>query len=546
MSTLPPLLDMLTLKNHPPMTTAYRRRLRLLASLLLLLVIALPAAAARAQDPAAVALLETVSGEITDDAPTQRWVLEATAGQAISARLQPTAGESSLTLELQDTAGKVLVVGREGGFRTVSLEAYPIAVTGQYALVVGRAPVSRDGEGADKAIAQYRLTLLPGYSYLLINDPITPNTSLRSWRDLNASSRVAEGKLRLGAEGDNLLVWTTADALGSHADVFVQTSFAFEAVNDYWEVGLLVRGQRAGTSDEFYAFILNSNGNWRGLLRQNNAVQVLREWTAAPLSVEAEGTLAVLASGSTFTLSYNGTPIGTLEDDRLPEAGVVGVALGTGVRPNQWAVALFDDLIVTVPSADHAAASPLPPSLTAWASGAGPVLAELVAAQVIPVAGIEGVNLNSAFVSNSTPSSLIFVTLMNGVDFTDLVYSADMLWDSDVEAMACALEFRVADGENFTIVYVDRQGGFGVRQVVNGEARLSTYALSAAINRDNRATNRLLVVAIGNGLLVYLNGQLAGEFTVTRETGAALVAAFNYQQANSYCGFSNIWLRSFN
>jgi hypothetical protein len=541
MSALPLLLDVLIRRGCPAI--ARRWRWGLLVSLLLLA--SLPVATSHAQDPATLALLETVTGEVTDAAPTQRWTIEAIAGQTISARLQPSAGDLSFTLELHDTAGTVLAVGRDGGFRTLAMEAYPVAVTGQYALVVGRALVNEAAEGAGQAKGQYRLTLLPGYSYLLINDPITPATTLRSWRDLNASSRVVEGKLRLGAEGDNLLVWTTADALGNHADVYLQTSFAFESVNEYWEVGLLVRGQRASTSDEFYAFVLNSNGNWRGLLRQNNALQVLREWTAAPVTVGATGTLAVLASGDTFTLFYNGTQIGTLEDDRLPQAGVVGVALGTGVPPNQRAVALFDDLLVTVPSADHAAAAP-PPALAGWEGGPEPVLAELVAANVIPVPGTESINLNSAFVSNSTPNSLIFVTLMNGLDFTDVVYAADMLWDSDVEEMACALEFRVAGGANFTIVYMDRKGGFGVRQVVNGEALLSTYALSAAVKRENRATNRLLVVAIGNGLLVYINGQLAGEFTITQETGAALVAAFNYQKANSYCGFSNIWLRSFN
>ena len=163
----------------------------------------------------------------------------------------------------------------------------------------------------------------------------------------------------------------------------------------------------------------------------------------------------------------------------------------------------------------------------------------------MPAYGNPAVDVNSAFVSNST-SSILFITLLENNTFANLAYSADVLWDTDNENVACALEFRVQDGANFTIVYFDRKGGLGVRQTVDGEVIVNDYALTDTLKLENRATNRILLVAYGNGLLVYINGQFVTETNLTQVPGEVLLAAYNYVLATSYCGFSNIWLRSFN
>jgi hypothetical protein len=489
-------------------------------------------------DTLPLTLLAPITGEVTAAQPQQRWTFEARAGQVISAQMRATSGDLTPHLELRDAADRVLMSSRPTAFRTVAVEAYVFVTSGLYSLYAGHQP------GTASAGA-YRLILLPGHSHLLINDDMQANSPLRSWREPNASSRVIGGKLRMGIEAEQQMVWTTAERLGENRDVYAQVDFALEDVNAYWEVGLLLRGSRVGTTEEFYAFTFNSNDQWRVMVRLNGQFETVRDWTPAPVDFTAPGSIGVMSKGNSFTLFYNGQPVGAVEDDRLGEAGLVGLVIGSGVRPNQRVVVQFDNFIATVSQVALRSAQALvtpPATIAAWDDRREAILAELMAAGVIPVPGELGISLESAFVSNSTAGSLIFVTLMDGVNFTDLVYSADVLWDSDVEGMACGLEMRVTGTQSYTIVYLDRQGSYGVRQVSGGEVVVSEYARADAIKRENRATNRLLVVAFGNGLLVYINGRLITEANVQGGSGEALIVSFNYARANSFCGFANIWL----
>ncbi|MBX3084532.1 MAG: hypothetical protein KF716_23035 [Anaerolineae bacterium] len=494
----------------------------------------------KAQSETTLTLLQTVTGEITAAAPTQTWTFEASSGQIVSAWLQPISGDLQPVIELLDPAGTVLASSRPASYRSVAIDAYPITSAGTYSLRVSPRADSATSGG-------YKLALLPGYSFLLVNDPMLPDSALRSWREPASTSRLNEGRLRMGAEADNLIAWTTADKLGTYADVYVQVDARVEEFNAYWEYGILLRTQRTDNdaNANYYAFSVNSSNQWRVFLQTGSQRRAISDWADSPVPIASSGTLAVLAQGSKFTLFFNGQAVGSVEDASLPQAGLVGLMVGTSTRPNHRVIVGFDNFIVTVPATARAEIVP-PQTLNDWQGTPEAILGELIRAAVLPAYGTPAVEVNSAFVSNSTPSSLLFVKLMEGSSFANLVYAADVLWDSDIENIACALEFRVQDGDNFSIVYFDRKGGLGVRQTVGGEVKVNDYALTDALKLENRARNRLLVVAYGNGLLVYVNGQLAAETNLTQVTGEVLLAAYNYQLATSYCGFTNIWLRSFN
>jgi len=77
------------------------------------------------------------------------------------------------------------------------------------------------------------------------------------------------------------------------------------------------------------------------------------------------------------------------------------------------------------------------------------------------------------------------------------------------------------------------------------DSGLALYYLNSAISKSNKGTNRVTVIAIGNSLIVYINGVLVANLNVKQTAGGVRIAAYNYQQASSICQFTNLWLRSF-
>jgi hypothetical protein len=265
-----------------------------------------------------------------------------------------------------------------------------------------------------------------------------------------------------------------------------------------------------------------------------------------PGTVQPDATLGMMIKDSQLTLFYNGRIIADLTDASLAGPGLFGVAIGTGKAPSNTTTILFDNIVVTLP-ADESANAPvtIPTKLVRWQQTAIPILEELLAARLIPNMGKPGLEEKDAFVSNNT-KTIILQPMAKSVSFTDLVYSADIIWESNNENIACGLEFRASDDKNFTIVYIDRKGGYGILQRSEKEGDVaSLYNLAAQITRDNRAVNRVTVIAIGNALIVYINGVYITHVNVKQASGITYIAAYNYEQASSLCQFKNVWLRAF-
>jgi hypothetical protein len=265
------------------------------------------------------------------------------------------------------------------------------------------------------------------------------------------------------------------------------------------------------------------------------------------VSSETAHSLGLLVSGDQFTPFYGGLPLGTLMDKTLGQAGLVGLAVEAGAPPNDLAAVSFDNLVITLPANEPSGGEPVEPPavLRAWQDTPEAILTELRDARLIPGMGLLGFSIDQAFVTNNTPGGIVVVRLARGTQFADLVYSADVLWDSSGDNTACALEFRAADDANFSIVYFDRKGGYGLRQASGGNPILSLYDLVKPIHTDNRATNRVMVIAVGNALAVYINGARVASVNTTQISGAVYIAAYNYAPAANYCRFNNIWLRHF-
>jgi hypothetical protein len=497
----------------------------------------------RSQETGVLLMLQALPGEITDSQIEQRWSFEASKGQRVSLRMQSTSGDLDPFVEMMDKDGNIVATGVSSSLRNATVDGIVIPETGRYFARASR------NKAAPPSSGTYTLSLLPGYSFLLLNDPNGSNAPMRTFQTNNAVSHFAENTLEMRLVADKSYTWTTvADRFGVFKDLYMQTDIIPQPESVYWEAGLLVRGVRSDAGFQFYAFFVNSDGNWKLAFGQSDGLKTIQDWTPLPVPVGAKATLGMLVKETSFSLFINGQSITELNNDSLIGAGTFGVAIGSGKAPNNNTLVRFANFVVTLP-AQTAASGPVivPAKLTDWQRAQEPLLNELANLRLIPGLGKIGLEIkNKAFVSNNTALGISYQPLAESLSFSDLVYSADVTWESSNENTACALEVRAADDNNFTIVYWDRKGGYGIRQTSEKDGvTVSQYNITEAILKDNKATNRVTIIAIGNNLIVYINGVMLINVNVKQTTGGVRIAAYNYQRATNFCQFTNLWLRSF-
>ncbi len=493
---------------------------------------------------ATLQLLQTASGNISDVTPEQRWAFNATSGQRLSVRMQATSGDLQPAIQLLDASGNLLATGTITSFRNATIDAFVIPKTATYTVSATRLAGTSSGA--------YNVTVLPGFSFLLLNNPTSANTPLHLWSDSNAVAHYADGKLELQLVAENAMTYSaTLDRFGTYKDLYIQTAVHSKQPNTYWQAGLLFRSASRDGSVQFYVYFINSDGKWKLAISQPAGLKSIQDWTALPDKPQSDATIGILVKGNAITPFYNGQPIADLTDDTFSDGGGFGVAVGTSTAPNDNTQVQFDNFVVTIP-ADSSVNAPIqvPDKLVNWQRAEDAILAELQQDHLVPNGGKLGLELkDKAFATNNGALSIQYQPLAESMSFTDLVYSADVTWESSNDNVGCALELRAADDNNFTIVYVDRKGGFGVRQVSAKDSKDNPppmyYNLSDAIIKTNKATNRVTAIAIGNSLILYINGTLAISMNVRQAAGGLRIAAYNYQQASSICQFTNLWLRSY-
>jgi hypothetical protein len=494
-----------------------------------------PVLPARAQTDVLV-LLENVESFIDPSQPEEIFTFNARANQYLAVRVQATSGDLSPVLEIYSAENELLAAGEYFGNAT-SVENFVVPADGTYTVrVTGQA----DSSG------NYTLSLLPGYSTLLMNDTLDSGQApLRVWSNANASSEVVGGMLRVRLSAESQLTYTTSERISAVSDLYFGADMRIEESGDYWESGLAFRATDSDGTLIFYVFFINAEHQWRVVLSRADGLLVLQDWTDLPGESAGFGAtvnLGVMTQGDTFTLFYNGDSVGTVQDGQLP-TGTIGVAIGTSEAPSNFVSSLFDNFVVTLPITNEEAIAPI--TLSQWNRVSSSILGEIANAGLIRGEGTQAFALNEAFVTNNTAGSIVFVPLVINRQFGNFVYSADVFWDSNSTDTACAFEFRTVDEQNFSIVYFDRKGGYGIRQIENGEVIVSDYNLSPAINVANRVNNRLTVIAFGERVTVYINGILTIDREVSPAVGTVSIAAYNYADASNYCQFVNLWLRSF-
>jgi hypothetical protein len=535
------------------MQKKYTARFINIITTILLVILSMTLATTRAygqQSGTTIKLMQTVTGVINETQTEQRWTISVGKGQRLGLRMKATAGDLDPYIELLDKDGNVIIKGNPSSLRNSTIDAFVVPDTNTYTI--------RATRSADKATTTgtYSLSATPGFSFLLLNDPSGTNAPMRTWQNPNSFSHFANNSLEMQLTADNSYTWTTvADRFGTFKNLYLQADVtsANPDPKSYWEAGLMLRGVRMADALQFYVFFVNSDGKWKLSLSQPGLLKDLSDWKVLPVTVQKTATLGLMVQENKLSVFYNGQLLTEVEDKSVMDEGTFGVAIGTGTGDNNNALVRFSNFVVTLP-AGESATEPIkaPTQLAEWQRAQEPMLAELLKYKLIPSIGKMGLEIKTkAFVTNNTGGGIVMQPLAESLTFTDIVYSADVTWESSNENTACAMELRAADDSNFTIIYLDRNGGYGVRQesktkeAKESTVNVSLYNLSNAILKDNLATNRVTIVAVGNSLMVYVNGVLLADLTVKQSSGGVRIAAYNYQRASSICQFTNLWLRSF-
>jgi hypothetical protein len=491
--------------------------------------------AARAQGPEVLRPFEPVSGVLSDDQPSADWTFEGRAGAVVSLIARTVAGDLDPVLQIIGPDGEIVAENDDldSLVRDAGLEALTLPADGAYTARVLRY------QGAGGATSgTYELALTPGFARVALRSNFDQGDL--SWLTPAGEPLVlAQGRLRLRVSGPGeALLATPPEALAA-ADLYLETEArVFEAAASA-EFGLVFRAQGPGLG-RLYRLAINTAGQWRVLYEDATGVYALRSWTSAGVlsPVTNISTLAVLARESRLDFFANGVLLGSLNDGRLLTPGTVGVFAASGEEADGEVTVFFDRVAVTTRLGSTYSGLPL--ALAAWeAPDPVTIIAELSAGEHIvplPQRSLYVLEEGRTVIGRTARFEPIGTEL---AQYGDFVLGGRVAINTAGESVGCGLFFRWQDERNLALAYLDSGGGFGLVQARDGQLTTNVYDLSPAVAPRG---SKLLIVAQGDRVALYVNGVLLAQETVLAGTGRVGMAMLNYEDVRTDCLWSEMWV----
>lgn len=486
-----------------------------------------------AQEPRSLAFFETGSGTINDDTPAETWTFDGMADQAVSLVAVGTSGDLDPVLELLGPGGDVIQENDDldSLVRDAGVEGFTLPEDGPYTVRVSRYGTT---SGA------YDLSLTPGFARVVRRE--TFDSEDTPWLSAESASSVslAQGRLQVQVIPSGTMqtaIPTDAELL---KDIYFQASAKPYGQVSYAEFGLIFRQQGVTNAQQAYQFKVNTEGKWTVLLQDISGQFALQTWTSNTALDSTEWTLAVLARENTLSFYGNGALLGTLTDERLTTPGRVGLLVSTRGGQADPATVNFDNVIVTtrMGSTYHG----LPLALTNWDSpDPGRIKDELLASGQINPVRDRDLYVADALLSSIDQETQFHLLGTTQTAYTDFLFGVTMNMSTNGESIACGMVYRWQDEANLDVAYVDTAGGFGLVQTRDSALTTNVYDLkNRAVLADG--PNRLLVIARGDRVALYINGALATEETVQPGTGRVGVTLLNYEDTATDCFWGDMWV----
>jgi hypothetical protein len=471
--------------------------------------------------------LTAVEGRVAEG-ESQSWTFQAASGEILSLFVKDISGGFDPVITILNNAGEELITNDDYNHPSNGdslLEAVTFPFTGTY-----RASVS----GFNGEAGAYRLTLLPGFSQVETNENFNGNLTWEALGEpLNVSA--SDGTIALSLEGARLRGIAVDPRADTPANYFAQTQVNASGGADGWSIGMAARIQNA---DEYYILGVNSLGQWRFILHQAEGDQVIRDWTPHPAIVpdKATFTLGMLVNDIGYDFFYDGQLFGRLTDATLPSNGDFGLAVETLGSPTSQTTALFDDLIITIPTLVNNQII-IPEQVVIGTPS--DTVQELQRRSLIPGGGEMGMTVSESFVESQRPG-VERLMLGRGATYQDFVMGTVVSWQTaSAGTTGCGLVLRTVDDTNYTLAYIDQTGGYGLSQ---REGDTFQPGIFGEIANFEVGTHHLLVIARDDILYYYVDGQYKGTLENNPVEGTVGDAVVNYDPISTSCTFNETWV----
>ena len=450
------------------------------------------------------------------------WQLPALAGNVLSLKLETRSGDLDPQLRLYDESGALVLqseaVTHPSG-RNVLVEAFTIPHSAVYRIEVRGGVTSGD----------YALEVLPGYADWLS----ASITNSDAWQSATPNQLIfSPARLSLLTSVDVPRVQAQFTGEGEGDRFYTHAEIAEIDGNDGWLAGLTVGGE----NETYYAFSVNQDGFWRFALHRGDQVESLSNWKPHPIIVadERNFSLGILVYGGIYDLFYNGQYIDSVNDERLPHMGTIGLLAGDLSSLPRSSRVHFSRFAITLPVSertDYANFYFVPNSSVT-------ILRFLRRAAFIPNEGELAVLIPEAS-WQAVEAGVARFSTVSEEEYGEFVFVTTLHWETTSTAAAgCGLVFGNHNRQDYQLVFVD-SGGYGLAQRT-GE-RFTSHSF-AEQNADAGSEQHLLILSRSGEVVYYLNGRFAGLKGEATGAGPVAFAVLNYADGLIQCSFRDTWL----
>ena len=474
-----------------------------------------------------------VRGTLSGAMPSEDWTFAGYPQEVISLLAVVRSGDLDPVLQVIGPDGAILGENDDldSIVRDAGLEAFTLPSAGLYT-----ARVSRYQGAAGTTAGEYELTLTPGFARQAYRSAFDEGAPWLTPDDQPVPPEENRLPLRVTAPHETLLAFPPNP--NPFGEMYAEVRAQVVGAPSYAEFGLVFRAQEPGLVPS-YQFKVNTHDQWTVLYQDQSGVFALRSWSTGPaLSPSDQWTLAVLARGNEFAFYGNGALLGTLSDDRLPDPGVIGVLAASNPHQPDPPTVMVDDLVVTTRLGTTYRGLPL--ALPTWdSSDPGAIVNSLASSgQVVPAAARD-LFLTETELTAITVDAQFGLIGSDRALYDNFILGAGVTFETGGKSVGCGVVYRWEDDRNLDLAYVDTAGGFGVVQARDGQLTTDVYDQGPMVDKE---ADKLLVVAQGDRVALYVNGALVTQETVQPGRGRIGVALLNYENVRTRCRWRDIWV----
>jgi hypothetical protein len=129
-------------------------------------------------------------------------------------------------------------------------------------------------------------------------------------------------------------------------------------------------------------------------------------------------------------------------------------------------------------------------------------------------------------------------------EYADFAMGAEINWGPGATEDTCGFIFRRLDEDNYYVVEIDRTGGVWYVERSGGEWGEVQGDSYLAVRTGSKDTNQLVLSAIGDTFIVYVNGQRTVSFSDDSNTsGEVAVEMSTFDESTvTNCTFNDVWV----